>query len=245
MDKKYVFIAGAKSDIAKSIAHRYASLGYNLYLGARQHTELENDVSNFKIRYDIQCSSLELDMLDFNSHENIYKSLDPKPDIVICVAGYMGDAEKAMSDFDEAQKIMMTNYNGCVSFLNIAAADMQKRQSGTIIGISSVAGDRGRSKNIIYGSSKAAFSAYLSGLRNRLFKSSVHVLTVLPGFVYTKMTESVKLPPLLTAQPDEVAKDVEKAARKKKNIIYTKWHWKYIMLIIKNIPEGIFKKMNV
>ena len=107
-----------------------------------------------------------------------------------------------------------------------------KRKSGFIVGISSVAGERGRQSNYIYASSKSAFTIYLDGLRNRLFTSNVHVLTVKPGFVYTKMTHHLNLPKLLTANPSKVAQDIVKAQQKKKNILYTLWFWKLIMLII-------------
>jgi short-subunit dehydrogenase len=122
---------------------------------------------------------------------------------------------------------------------------MAARKSGTIIGISSVAGERGRMSNYLYGSAKAGFTAYLSGLRNRLFHTGVHVMSVQPGFVYTRMTESLTLPPLLTAKPEQVAADIYKAAAGGKNVIYTKWFWRYIMLIIKSIPEFMFKKLKL
>ena len=113
------------------------------------------------------------------------------------------------------------------------------------MGISSVAGDRGRKTNYIYGSSKAAFSAYLGGLRNRLDSSGVSVLTVKPGFVATKMTQDLDLPEKLTAQPNDVAEDIFNAQQKKRNILYTKAIWQLIMLIIKHIPEFIFKKLSI
>jgi short-subunit dehydrogenase len=108
-----------------------------------------------------------------------------------------------------------------------------------------VAGERGRQSNYFYGSAKAGFTAYLSGLRNRLFTEKVHVLTVKPGFVYTKMTENLPLPKLLTAVPEDVAKVVYSGVMKKKNVVYVKWFWRWIMLIIKSIPEFMFKKMKL
>ena len=117
-----------------------------------------------------------------------------------------------------------------------------QRGQGTIVGISSVAGNRGRQSNYIYGSAKAALTAYLSGLRNKMYHHKVHVLTVLPGFVNTKMTEHLKLPKPLTAQPEEVANAVYDGVKKKKNIIYVKWFWRSIMTIITSIPEPMFKK---
>ena len=172
-------------------------------------------------------------------------SLSPKPDIVICVFGYMSDTLAAGKNWDESLKMINSNYTGAVSVLNIIAEDFAERNSGTIVGISSVAGERGRQSNYIYGSAKAGFTAYLSGLRNRLYKHKVHVISVLPGFVNTKMTAELKLPPLLTANTEQVAAAVEKAIRKKQNVVYVKWFWKWIMLIIKSIPENIFKKKNL
>ena len=99
--------------------------------------------------------------------------------------------------------------------------------------------------NYIYGSAKAGFTAYLSGLRNRLFHVNVHVVSVLPGFVYTRMTEGLALPKLLTAEPEMVGESVYNAIIKKKNVVYVKWFWRWIMLIIRNIPEFIFKKLKL
>ena len=112
-----------------------------------------------------------------------------------------------------------------------------------LVGFSSVAGERGRSSNYIYGSAKAGFSQYLSGLRSRLEGKGVHVMTVLPGYVFTKMTKSMKLPNFLTAKPDGLATYLIKAIKKKKNIIYYLPIWKIIILIIRFIPEIIFKKL--
>jgi short-subunit dehydrogenase len=242
---KYILIIGAKSDIAKALAKKYAENGYNLYLAGRNSSDLQNFASDIKIRNHINIKCIDFDVLDYKSHQNFYNSLEEKPIGVISVAGYLGDQEKAQFDFEEAQKIIDTNYTGLVNILNIVANDFEKNKKGFIVGISSVAGDRGRKSNFIYGSAKAAFTTYLSGLRNRLFNSNVHVMTVKPGFVATKMTEGLDLPKKLTAQTEEVANDIFKSQQKGKNIIYTKWFWKHIMLIIKNIPEFQFKKMSI
>jgi len=190
----YVLIIGAKSDIAKAIAREYAKNGYDLYLAARNISELEAFAQDVITRTQKEVKLVELDILNYKSHQAFYDDLDEKPLGVVSAVGYLGDQEKAQSDFEEAQKIMDTNYTGVVSLFNIIADDFEKRKSGFIVGISSVAGDRGRKSNYIYGSAKAAFTAYLSGLRNRLYESQVHVLTVKPGFVATKMTEDMDLP---------------------------------------------------
>ena len=242
---EYILIIGARSDISKSLARKYAENCYNLYLAARKSSELQNFANDIKIRNGKEIICLDFDVLDYASHQNFYDSLAEKPIGVISVVGYLGEQEKAQNDFEEAQKIIDTNYTGVVSALNIVANDFEKRKSGFIIGISSVAGERGKKSNFIYGSAKAAFTTYLSGLRNRLFNSNVQVMTVKPGFVATKMTEGLDLPKKLTAQPEEVAQDIFKAQQKGKNVLYTKWFWKWIMLIIKNVPEFQFKKMSI
>lgn len=241
----YVLIIGAKSDIAKATAREYAKHGYDLYLAARSVSELEAFANDVAVRTEKTVKLVELDILDYQSHHAFYDSLDEKPLGVISAVGYLGEQEKAQSDFAEAQRIIDTNYTGVVSLFNIIADDFEKRRSGFMVGISSVAGDRGRKSNYIYGSAKAALTAYLSGLRNRLYDAQVHVMTVKPGFVATKMTEDMDLPEKLTAQPEEVAQDIYKAQQKGKNVLYTKWMWRWVMMIIKAIPEWKFKGMNI
>jgi len=157
----------------------------------------------------------------------------------------MSDQLQAESDWAACEKMLVVNYIGAVSILNLAAASYAGRHQGTIVGISSVAGERGRQSNYFYGSAKAGFTAYLSGLRNRLFREGVQVLTVKPGFVYTRMTEAMTLPALVTATPEQVANAIYKAVLAKKNVIYVKWFWRWIMLLIKMIPETVFKKMKL
>ncbi len=234
----YVLIIGAKSDIAKATAREYAKHGYDLYLAARNVSELETFANDIKIRFERKIKCIEFDILDYISHKYFYDDLEEKPLGVISAVGYMGD-------LSETQKIIDTNYTGVVHLINIIANDFEQRKSGFIVAISSVAGDRGRKSNYIYGSAKAALTAYLSGLRNRLYDANVHVLTVKPGFVATKMTEGMDLPKKLTAKPEDVAKDIYKAQENGTNVLYTKWIWKWIMLIIKTIPEFQFKKMNL
>ena len=241
----YILIIGANSDIGKAVAFEYGKNGYDLYLAARDINRLDDFANDTKVRFERDVKCVELDILNCSSHKNFYKTVSNKLVGVITVVGYLGEQLKAQDDFTEAQTIINTNYTGIVSLLEIIASDFEKRKSGFIVGISSVAGDRGRQSNYIYGSAKAAFSAYLSGLRNRLFTSNVHVMTVKPGFVNTKMTEGMDLPKLLTAQPNEIAQDIFKAQCNKKNSIYTKRRWALVMLIIKFIPEFLFKKLSL
>ncbi len=243
---KNVLILGATSDIARALAYKYASQGYGVTLAARQAERLTETVNDIQIRHSTTAQTLEFEALDYASHATFYAALDPKPDVVICVFGYLGSSqEMAQADFTQAKQIIDVNYSGAVSILEVVAADFERRKEGSIIGISSVAGDRGRQSNYIYGSAKAALTTYLSGLRNRLTKSNVHVLTVKPGFVRTKMTAGLPLPAPVTAKPEQVAQDIFKAHHKGSNQLYTLWMWRYIMLLIKHIPEGIFKRLSL
>ena len=242
---KNVLILGATSDIARALAYKYASQGYSITLAARQAERLAETTNDIEIRHSTTAQAAEFDALDYGNHATFYAALEPKPDVVICVFGYLGSQETAQADFSQAHQIIDTNYTGAVSILEVVAAGFEQRKQGTIIGIGSVAGDRGRQSNYIYGSAKAAFAAYLSGLRNRMAKSNVHVLTVKPGFVRTKMTADLPLPAPVTAKPEQVAQDIFKAHHKGSNQLYTLWMWRYIMLLIRNIPEGIFKRLSL
>jgi len=242
----YLLVVGATSDIAKATALVYAKQGYDLYLAARNTDDLTSFANDVRVRTgrDVQCLSLDV-LDDIRQFVGFYDGLAEKPIGVVVAVGYLGEQNKAEQDMAETQKIINTNFTAVVCLLNLIANDFEQRKSGFIIGISSVAGDRGRKSNYMYGAAKAGFTAYLSGLRNRLNDVGVHVMTVKPGFVATKMTENLDLPEKLTARPDEVAKDIIKAQKKNVNVLYTKWMWRWIMLIITSIPEFIFKKLSL
>lgn len=240
-----VLILGASSDIAVVTAHLFAKKGYDLFLAARKPESVAYLSRDLSVRYGNKAYTYAFDACDWSSHEAFYKQLKEKPEITICVFGYMADEVKALESWEETNKMINTNFTGAVSILNVIARDYINRAKGTIVGISSVAGERGRQSKLIYGSAKAAFTTYLSGLRNLAYRSGVHVLTVKPGFVQTKMTEELNLPKHLTASPEEVAEAIFKGIQKKENTIYVKWFWKYIMLNIKLIPEKVFKRMNI
>jgi short-subunit dehydrogenase len=240
-----VLLLGAGSDIAGSLARKYASAGYEIQLAARNAARSQRLKQDIAIRYNVSCSLHEFDAAKPETHAAFFESLPVRPDITISIFGYLGEQKLAETQWSECENIIAVNYTGAVSILNIVANAYAAQGHGTIIGISSVAGERGRQSNYFYGSAKAGFTAYLSGLRNRLFQTGVHVLTVKPGFVATKMTENMPLPPRVTAQPDEVAAAIFDAARKKKNVLYVKWMWRWIMLIIRNIPESVFKKLKL
>lgn len=244
--KKTLLLLGANSDIAKSTLTPFAKDGYNIQLALRYSDRLKREKDDLVIRHEIEVSLHDFDLLDLDSHAEFMRGLDPLPDVVILAAGVLGDQETAEGDRSERNLILMSNFNGAVSILSEIANAMEKRGSGTIVGISSVAGDRGRASNYYYGAAKAGLTAYLSGLRNRLNKKGITVITINPGFVKTKMTHDLKLPPLITAKPDQVGRAIYKAVRKKRGtVIYTLGVWRYIMLVIKLIPERIFQKLSL
>jgi len=242
---KCILILGATSDIAISLAMKFAEQNYSLILAGRSIQDLDSLKSDISIRYEVPVWIHEFNACSFSDHNNFFSKLECVPDTTICVFGYLGDQIQAQSNWNESKKILDTNLIGAISILNIVSEKYEHQGKGSIVGISSVAGERGRQSNYIYGASKAGFTAYLSGLRNRLFKSNIHVLTVKPGFVATKMTEGLNLPKALTANPDQVALSILKGLKKKKNNIYILPVWRLIMFIIRTIPEMIFKRMDL
>lgn len=240
--EKWLLVLGANSDMAVAIARRFAQAGWHIQLASRNIEALQIEAQHLQVAYGVKANACHFDARDPDRHASFYAALAHKPDGVVVAFGLLGDQTASQADFKQAQAVIETNYTGAVSICEIVAADMEQRQSGFIVGISSVAGDRGRASNYIYGSSKAAFSAYLSGLRHRLFKSGVQVMTVKPGFVATKMTEGLNLPAKLTATPQEVAQAVFTGVSKRKNEIYVKWMWRYIMLIIIHLPNFVFNR---
>jgi short-subunit dehydrogenase len=240
-----ILLLGAQSDIAAAIARKFAAEGYAIQLAARQPELLHPLQSDLQIRHSVRCSVHAFDAQLYSTHDNFFSSLPETPDITICVFGYLGDQQKAETDWEACQRILDVNYTGAVSILNRVASVYDGLGRGMIIGISSVAGERGRQSNYFYGSAKAGFTVYLSGLRNRLFPRGVHVMTVKPGFVYTRMTDGMPLPALLTATPKLVADRIYTAVRNKKNTLYVKGIWYWIMLVIRTIPEPVFKKLKL
>jgi short-subunit dehydrogenase len=245
MTDQWLLILGANSDIAVETAHQFAKNNWNLMLASRNLSNLNKVASDIEIKHNVRVKTFQFDAADFDNHESFYQKLPHKPSGVILAFGYLGDQEVAQRNFKEAKKSLDANYNGAVSIIEIIADDFSERNQGFIVGISSVAGERGRQENYIYGSAKAGFTAYLSGLRQRLFKNNVHVMTVKPGFVNTKMTFDRNPPKILTASPEQVGKAVYRGVVKQKNVIYVYRIWRIIMLIVRLIPEPIFKRLKL
>lgn len=250
MNNKTALILGANSDIAKSLIYLFAKNKYNLILTSRSSNNLKNLKSDLEIKFNIKVNNIDFDILNTDQHENFYNSLNITPDVVVSAIGLLGEQNKAFENFSHSKEIIDTNLTAQISILDIIANDMKHKNSKSenktlysIIGISSVAGDRGKPDNYTYGAAKAGFTVYLSGLRAALKKYDINVLTVKPGVVATKMTENLSFPKLITANPDNVAKDIFKAYKKLKYLIYTPKYWYFIMGIIKMLPEKIFVRI--
>jgi hypothetical protein len=242
-DDRRVLVAGAASDIGRAIAAAYAAAGRPLVLAGRDPAALERDAADLKIRHGVTVGVAAFDVLDPGAAGHLLAA--GVPGTVVMVVGLLGRQEDSEIDAAKAELVMRTNYLGPALFLGEVANRMQARGAGTIIGISSVAGDRGRATNYVYGSAKAGFTAFLSGLRNRLAKTGVHVVTVKPGFVATRMTEGIDLPKLLTAAPAEVAAAVHLAEARRRDVVYVRPVWRLVMLVIRLLPERLFKRMRI
>lgn len=240
-----VLILGGRSDIGLATAHAFAAAGHDVMLAARGAKSLEPDAQDIAIRHRVTATCHDFDAVDLSAHKRFVDSLPALPGTVVCAVGSMGDQFENEKDMQKSAAVMRANFEGPATLLGHFANLFEARGSGTIVGISSVAGDRGRATNYVYGSAKAGFTAFLSGLRNRLAGRGVHVVTVKPGFVNTAMTEGMDLPPALTAEPEQVGAAIVKACAKRRNVVYTLPVWRLVMMIIRAIPEPIFKKLSL
>jgi short-subunit dehydrogenase len=242
----HILILGANSEIAFALARKFAQMDRaDLSLASRDTDLLLKKARDLNIRFGVSAKAVYFDALEYKSHRAFYQNLEPKPDGAVLAFGYLGDQYKAQKDVREVRRITETNFFGAASILEIIAADFGQRRSGFIIGISSAAGERGRQCNYIYGAAKGALTIYLSGLRNRLYGKNVQVMSVIPGFVCTKMTQHLNPPNILTANPEEIAMDIYASYKKRKDVVFTKWYWKWIVAVIKLVPERIFKRLNL
>ena len=243
---KNCLILGSNSDLGQALAYKFASEGYNITLASRSVSDyqirLKHDLS---IKFGIPVYVAHFESTNYKLLNNFWDSLECIPDVVISVFGYLGNQDLAMEDFNESYRIINSNYVAQVALINTFIKRIKGKKQAAIIGVSSVAGERGRKSNYIYGSAKAGFTTYLSGLRNDLFNDNIHVMTVLPGFIQTKMLGDLKTPKVLTALPKEVANQIFNAYKTKKNRIYCLPIWRWIMLIIRCIPEFIFKRLSL
>lgn len=241
-----MIILGSTSEVSQAFVEEALGAGEKfekIYFFTSNKEITERFAKHIDVKFLQQSEVIELDVTN-NLNYNIFDKIDSN--LLFCAVGYLGKgSEEALYDNANTEKIIDVNYAKIVPIINYFAKKFESKREGTIIGLSSVAGDRGRQSNFIYGSSKAAFTAYLSGLRNYLFPKKVHVMTVIPGFMETKMTEGLPLNPKLTAKPKQAAKQIFKAYKKKRNVVYVLPIWRWIMLIIKHIPEFVFKKLKM
>ena len=245
LNQKTALIIGSTSDIGRALARRLVNEGYALQLAARALDLLELETRDLGIRTRMEITSYKCDLLDDDSAISLLDKLNPLPDVAVCVVGLLGEQAESERNVVLAETVMRSNYVGPALLMGELAARFQQRGSGVLVGFSSVSGDRGRAANYVYGSAKAGLTEFLSGLRNRLTNSGVHVITVKPGYVSTRMTDGMKLPSSLTATPEEVALAVSTAIRTRRNVVYVRRIWWLIMLIIRILPEWIFKRMKL
>jgi len=239
-------ILGASSAMARAFARAVADQGASVFLAGRDIDDLAASAADCALRGAPTAEAITFDARKAAGFQAIYDRLELQ-DATLNVAVFVGSMPpQATIDADPSlvDATVMDSFTGPARFLQGFAPLMEQRGSGTVVGVASVAGDRGRIGNYVYGAAKAGFATYLGGLRNRLTRAGGHVVTVKPGFVDTAMTWG--LPGMfLVASPDDVARDILAAVAKKKNVIYTPFFWRYIMLIIRNIPEAMFKKMSI
>ena len=241
-----MIVLGSNSDISLAFVEKVLKEGERFPLVYLFTSNVEKSMklaNHIEAKYDQKCEIVELDLTkknDFSKIEHV------ESDLLFCASGFLGkNSEEGLYDDYNTMQIVEINYSKLIVLINFFAKKMEAKGKGTIIGLSSVAGERGRQSNFIYGSAKAGFTAYLAGLRNYLFHKKVHVMTVIPGFMDTKMTADIETPKPLTAQPEQAAEIIFKAYKKKRNIVYVTFLWWGIMMIIRNIPEFIFKKLKM
>ena len=241
-----MIVLGSNSDISLAFIEKVLKQGQRfpmMYLFTSNVAKTLKLANHIEAKFDQKCEIIEFDL----TRNNNYQMIDHvNSDLLFCASGFLGkNTEEGLYDDLNTEKIIDVNYSKLIILINFFAKKMEQQKKGTIIALSSVAGERGRQSNFIYGSAKAAFTAYLSGLRNYLYHKNVHVLTVIPGFMDTEMTADIPTPKPLTAQPDQAANIIYKAYKKKKNVVYVTFVWCGIMAVIRNIPEFIFKKLKM
>lgn len=245
---KRVLIVGATSAIATACARLWAEEGAEFFLVARDSEKLEQTRSDLLARGSKVVNSYTMDVADFSKHaemvERCHVALQ-QIDIALIAHGTLPDQQACEHDAEVALREFVINGTSVISLLTLLAKQFETQHCGTLAVISSVAGDRGRPSNYLYGTAKAAVSTFCEGLRARLYKVGVHVIDIKPGFVDTPMTRGLQLPALLVVKPEQIAPRIIKGIENKTAVLYAPGFWKAIMLIIKLIPQFIFKKANL
>lgn len=245
---KNIVIVGATSAIATACARRWAAEGARFFLVARNAERLQQVADDLTARGAQLVVCYRLDVNEVEEHATMLARCQAELDsldIVLVAPGTLPDQTQCQIDAAGAMREFNTNVTSIIGLLTPIANVIEAQRHGTIAVISSVAGDRGRPSNYLYGSAKAALSAFCEGLNARLFKAGAHVLTIKPGFVSTPMTAGLPLPGPLVATADKVAGDIVKAIERRKDVLYTPWFWTYIMLIIRSVPRFLFKRASL
>lgn len=242
-----ILIFGAHSAIAQAVGRCFAQKGDALLLVGRNAIKLQSVADDLRTRGASRVEILVMDALDYDKHAQLVdqaRNLFGGLDIVLIAHGTLPDQQACQMSFEKARREFDINTLSVISLLTHMANYFESERCGTLAVISSVAGDRGRQSNYLYGATKGAVTIFLQGLRNRLHKSGVQVVTIKPGFVNTPMTAAFQKGPLWV-QPEKVAEDIVQALHKRRSVVYTPWFWRYIMWIIRSIPEAVFKRMSL
>lgn len=240
-----VAIFGASSGMAFAVAQIYAQKRARLFLIARDKQKLSEIERDLKARGASEVQTLVADLGSASGAKAATELLQQrtnKLDVVLIASGILGDTEQLLTDAKACEALFNVNVQAPIAISNTVLPLLLQQKSGILAIFSSVAGDRGRSSNFIYGASKAALSAYASGLRARLSQTGVHVLTIKPGIVATAMTAHLPRGPL-TAQPEQVARRIVKAIERRQDTLYVPGFWRWVMAVITHLPEFIFKRM--
>ena len=244
-----VLVLGATSAIARAIVTELAARGFDLLVAGRDLEDLQTIAADVRLRHGVTAVPLEFDALSFDAHARFLDECRTAASgnvlfgAVLCF-GYLGDQAESEKDFAEARRTIDTNFLAAVSILNLLAAELEANRQGFLAAISSVAGDRGRQSNYMYGAAKAGLTVYLQGLRNRLSRSGVRVITIKPGFVDTRMTFG-RPGMFLVASPETAAKRIVRAILGGKEVTYVPGFWRFVMFGIRAIPEKMFKKIRL
>lgn len=235
-----ILILGATSSIARACSEIFASRHCKLFLASRDIAELERIASDLELRFTIDVHYSFFDITQLDSHAPFFENVINKMGFIDGVLMAVGLIDKL-----NCQKVINANFTGPITFLELFVVYLNSQKKGFIIGLSSVAGDRGRKPNYIYGASKAGLTAYLQGLRNDLYPSKIQILTVKLGLIDTKMVFGGNYPVGLAANPQKTAAKIIKALDKNKDSVYIPRIWRVIMFFIKLIPEKIFKRFSM
>lgn len=245
-----IVIFGATSAIAGACARMWVARGNSLFLVGRNESKLESLLADLRVRAtpDQQIEGLSIDLNDLGGHEGLFTQAEAALggiDIILIAHGSLPDQKACEQSVELALNEVKTNAISAISLLTLAANRLEAQGSGVIAAISSVAGDRGRQSNYVYGAAKGMLTIFMQGLRNRLVRSGVAVVTVKPGFVDTPMTAHFEKKGALWAQPEAIAQGIVQGVEKRKDVVYLPWVWRWIMLIIRHIPETVFKRLSL